>query len=1086
MLTGLLLFVNISSGQTIDLDLTVPSACGNGTCDNGETCSTCSTDCGSCGGSGEPPTPSDTTAPVISSVATSNITANSATVTWTATDNSSLSGCTFVYGENLGSSATPTNNGGNFTVNLSSLAPSTAYAFLITCTDASGNSAQENSSFQTSAGEDTTAPTISDILATPSLNGAAITWTTNEAADSQVDYGLTTNYGQSVNDVSLLLSHGLNLSNLLPATLYNYRILSADASGNRATSANQTFTTLNDTVPPTEAGNYVLTTTTNSIVLSWTNPLDNDFSKVILLRKIGGRSTSPSDGTIIYEGAGATKTDTNIQFNIIYFYTLYTVDTSNNHSSGIFLSGKITPPPNQEICTNGVDDDEDTKIDCADTDCAAADNCTSHDEVCNNGIDDDRDNKIDCADTDCVNDASCREPTPEICNNSIDDDSDGKIDCADSDCASSSACAPPVTEVCDNGQDDDGDNQIDCADSNCSSFPSCTSDQGGSAACNNGQDDDGDAKIDFPSDPGCISVDDTDEYNPDENNMPDEFKITLSSLYFFGGLRNISLPFQSNIITSLANSRATLKVNAKNLTTRPEKVTFYTASNKYELDRTNDFYIVDFTFPKIGRHDSYLELDYGAGQIDSLAIILNSLPSGLVIGDDNTSLTGAEVTISPRGGGSDVAENYGQNSRLYTDVNGLYGWVMPNGFYELKIIKDSYYDETKVVKITNNVVNENVSLVLKPEKLENVIDPEASITENISNVAKNIGEKSKATFKRSLKTAENLAKDVDRAKDDPGVEKVAREVVAPGATAVVAVGAVPLISWGSIWPLLRFIFLQPTLLLGRKKRQAWGMVYNSLNKLPLDLVIVRLLNAKTNKVLQTKVTDKQGRFIFWAEPGEYLIEAQKGSMKFPSALLAGFQQDGHRGDIYHGEKILVTQEEANISPNVPLDPGGAIKTPARLKWERAGRIIQNILAWLGLAVTAASLYVTPAWYMWVLLVAHFVLFLLFRRLAVPPKPKNWGMVSDETNKNPLRQVVARLFSAQFNKLVATEVTDRKGRYNFLVGDGEYFVTYDKPEYVPHKTEVIDTGKEEEKILAKNISLRKKVNGLSTVGKTSEK
>jgi hypothetical protein len=449
-------------------------------------------------------------------------------------------------------------------------------------------------------------------------------------------------------------------------------------------------------------------------------------------------------------------------------------------------------------------------------------------------------------------------------------------------------------------------------------------------------------------------------------------------------------------------------------------------------------------------------------------------------------LVGAEVVISSRGASVGPAENFGQNSRILTDVNGLYGWVMPNGFYELKISKEGYYEETKVLKVDNNVVNENVSLVLKPKKLEEVIDPDVSLTENISNVAKNISEKGSATLKRGIKSAENLVKDVDRAKDDPLVEKTTREVVVPGATAIVAVGAVPLISWGSIWPLLRFIFLQPALLLGRRKRQAWGLVYNSLNKLPLDLAIVRLLDAKTNKVLQTKVTDKQGRFIFWTPPGEYLIEAQRSNMVFPSFLMANYREDGLKGEIYHGEKIIVETEEANIGPNIPLDPSGKNKTPSRLKWERFGRGLQNFIAWLGIIITAVSLYITPTWYMWVLLVVHFALFFLFKRLAIPPKPKNWGVVYDETSKNPLKKVVARLFNAQFNKLVATELTDQKGRYNFLVGNGEYYVTYDKPEYLPSKTEVIDTSKEEEKILAKSISLKKKTDTLSTIDNITEK
>jgi hypothetical protein len=65
-------------------------------------------------------------------------------------------------------------------------------------------------------------------------------------------------------------------------------------------------------------------------------------------------------------------------------------------------------------------------------------------EICDNGIDDDGDGQIDCADGDCATDPACN-TSPEICNNGIDDDGDGQIDCADGDCAT----APNCTGTCD-------------------------------------------------------------------------------------------------------------------------------------------------------------------------------------------------------------------------------------------------------------------------------------------------------------------------------------------------------------------------------------------------------------------------------------------------------------------------------------------------------------------------------------------------------------------------------------------------------------------------------------------------------------
>jgi len=92
---------------------------------------------------------------------------------------------------------------------------------------------------------DTTPPTISGVAASNvTTTGARINWTTNEAADSQVEYGLSSSYGtQTTLATTPVTSHSQALSSLVPGTTYNYRVKSRDAAGNLAVSTNFTFTT---------------------------------------------------------------------------------------------------------------------------------------------------------------------------------------------------------------------------------------------------------------------------------------------------------------------------------------------------------------------------------------------------------------------------------------------------------------------------------------------------------------------------------------------------------------------------------------------------------------------------------------------------------------------------------------------------------------------------------------------------------------------------------------------------------------------------------------------------------------------------
>lgn len=73
---------------------------------------------------------------------------------------------------------------------------------------------------------------------------ATVTWTTNEPATSQVEYGLTTDYG-SLTPLGgdLVESHSVRLTHLKAGRVYHYRVVSTDAAGNQAVSADGTFTT---------------------------------------------------------------------------------------------------------------------------------------------------------------------------------------------------------------------------------------------------------------------------------------------------------------------------------------------------------------------------------------------------------------------------------------------------------------------------------------------------------------------------------------------------------------------------------------------------------------------------------------------------------------------------------------------------------------------------------------------------------------------------------------------------------------------------------------------------------------------------
>lgn len=91
---------------------------------------------------------------------------------------------------------------------------------------------------------DSTPPEISNIVIEEvTEDTATITWITDSNADSQINYGLTNDYGIIRNPVADKKVHEIILDSLEPATTYHFRALSSDEFGNQAVSGDFTLTT---------------------------------------------------------------------------------------------------------------------------------------------------------------------------------------------------------------------------------------------------------------------------------------------------------------------------------------------------------------------------------------------------------------------------------------------------------------------------------------------------------------------------------------------------------------------------------------------------------------------------------------------------------------------------------------------------------------------------------------------------------------------------------------------------------------------------------------------------------------------------
>ena len=91
---------------------------------------------------------------------------------------------------------------------------------------------------------DTEGPVISDIGVTKiTTSTATITWKSNEAATSYVEYGTDTNYGRMTGNSDLTTDHTVILDSLLSETTYHIKVKSSDEYDNETVSSDKTFMT---------------------------------------------------------------------------------------------------------------------------------------------------------------------------------------------------------------------------------------------------------------------------------------------------------------------------------------------------------------------------------------------------------------------------------------------------------------------------------------------------------------------------------------------------------------------------------------------------------------------------------------------------------------------------------------------------------------------------------------------------------------------------------------------------------------------------------------------------------------------------
>jgi|GEM_PF-6365728 len=221
---------------------------------------------------------------------------------------------------------------------------------------------------------------------------------------------------------------------------------------------------------------------------------------------------------------------------------------------------------------------------------------------------------------------------------------------------------------------------------------------------------------------------------------------------------------------------------------------------------------------------------------------------------------------------------------------------------------------------------------------------------------------------------------------------------------------------------IRLIFTIIGLLLSRKKRKLWGLVYEFATLKPIPFTIVRLYDAK-GKVLHQTVTDLKGRYGFPVLKGKYELEILHND--------------------YKTRKIpAIIQKEGLINLDIPML--AKKKTKELAIHYRIFRSLKDIIRKLRTPIVILGFLfsLVALWLQFsiinIIIFLAYILILVIRIIYIIMQPRELNkLINSKTVQAIRKRAIIKIFNRKNWQLIETQISNEQGKFGFSIEPGSY-------------------------------------------------